>query len=422
MRPKEIIPVNSPVGESESNGRGDNTVRRKQGKTKVSRHQLEQNMKQRLFETSLAMAWLVRWAAELLSKYSCGDDGRASHGRLHGEKCTTTLVPFGESVTYFPMKTVRRDKGDPATQPGVWLGIMARAQEVLIGIKHGVIKCRIVTRLAEQERWDVEQVTVVRGTPWEAVPGRNDRRVLVAIDHRGNGVQPMDDEDDAQEQSQPHGETEEALVQFRGGPDKFHVSKRAVERYGPTEWCPAGTSIIKKGLVSGRAGANHNDICRQRITTAMGNDPQYRQLMQKHKKDDIVANVGNPKVKVEEQRGQLRKSVHKMKQKTREEVNTITKQFNQTMLQTLIAETDVAEFYSPPRIASMASKMRLRAGWSLDITTDDVDGKPWDFNDQEMRNRAVRKVLQDKPWFSIGSPLCITHSTMNQINHSRMPT
>ena len=54
-------------------------------------------------------------------------------------------------MVYFPMKTVRRDKGDPAKQPGAWLGMMARTHEILIGTKHGIIKCRIATRLAEQE-------------------------------------------------------------------------------------------------------------------------------------------------------------------------------------------------------------------------------------------------------------------------------
>ena len=38
-----------------------------------------------------------------------------------------------------------------------------------------------------------------------------------------------------------------------------------------------------------------------------------------------------------------------------------------------------------------------------------------------MRNRAARKVLRDIPWLTIGSPMCTIHSTMNQINHARMP-
>ena len=41
---------------------------------------------------------------------------------------------------------------------------------------------------------------------------------------------------------------------------------------------------------------------------------------------------------------------------------------------------DVSEVYSPPRIVAMALKFGLRAGFSLDITTDDDTGMPWDFD------------------------------------------
>ena len=91
------------------------------------------------------------------------------------------------------------------------------------------------------------------------------------------------------------------------------------------------------------------------------------------------------------------------------------------MLQTLVANMDVAESYSPPRVANMARQMGLRAGCSLDLTTQDIDGCAWDFNTLETRNRAVRRVLSDKPFLLIGSPLCIVYSTMNNINHARMP-
>ena len=59
--------------------------------------------------------------------------------------------------------------------------------------------------------------------------------------------------------------------------------------------------------------------------------------------------------------------------------------------------------------------------WSLDLTTQDEDGRYWDFTEPEMRNRAARKVLQDKPVLFIGSPMCTVYSTMNHINHAKMP-
>ena len=108
LRSKEVLLVNSPFGESESNGRVENAIRRIQEKTRVLRRQLEENIKRRIPDTSPIMAWLVRWAAELLSKYSCGDDGKSPSKRMHGEKCLIELVPFGESILYLPLKTMRR--------------------------------------------------------------------------------------------------------------------------------------------------------------------------------------------------------------------------------------------------------------------------------------------------------------------------
>ena len=68
----------------------------------------------------------------------------------------------------------------------------------------------------------------------------------------------------------------------------------------------------------------------------------------------------------------------------------------------------------------MAGAMGLRSGWSLDITTRDTDGRPRNFNEIEMRNRAVRRVIKDQPLFLIGSPMCTVFSTMNRINYVRM--
>ena len=77
----------------------------------------------------------------------------------------TPLVPFGESVFYLPLKIVKRDKGDVAQRPGIWLGVIARTQETLIGTDVGVVKCRTVTRLPDNERWNVQtSVTYERHT------------------------------------------------------------------------------------------------------------------------------------------------------------------------------------------------------------------------------------------------------------------
>ena len=143
IRPKEVMPVNSPVGESECNGRVENAIRRIQEKTRALRHALEHGIKEKTQEDAPIMAWLVRWSAELLSKYSVGDDGKSPYERMRGSQCRTPLVPFGEAVVYLPMKIVHRSKGEVAKLPGIWLGINERIEETLIGTHRGVKRAEL---------------------------------------------------------------------------------------------------------------------------------------------------------------------------------------------------------------------------------------------------------------------------------------
>ena len=73
---------------------------------------------------------------------------------------------------------------------------------------------------------------------------------------------------------------------------------------------------------------------------------------------------------------------------------------------------DVAEIYSQPRVTREAQYMGLTPGFALDLTTCDDDGRPWDFADPEMRQRARHKLKQTKPRLLIGSPMCRAFSSL----------
>ena len=131
-------------------------------------------------------------------------------------------MPFGEKVMYVPMKTVRRQKGEAAKIPGIWLGINERTEENIVGTERGVVKCRTVSRLCGGESWDKEMLMRMKGVPWNPVPGREDPRIPVAIE--GDDV--IVDDDDMKEQDMDDDEREEMQrPTFRGGPDK-HRSAR----------------------------------------------------------------------------------------------------------------------------------------------------------------------------------------------------
>eukprot|EP00973_Karenia_brevis_P000364 52380-Karenia_brevis.AAC.1 len=83
------------------------------------------------------------------------------------------------------------------------------------------------------------------------------------------------------------------------------------------------------------------------------------------------------------------------------------------------ASGGVAEIYSQPRVTEYAEEFGLRKGWALDLHTCDIDGREWDFNHLEMRQRAIQKIDEDKPMLVVLSPMCAPFSTLQNMNYAK---
>ena len=82
----------------------------------------------------------------------------------------------------------------------------------------------------------------------------------------------------------------------------------------------------------------------------------------------------------------------------------------------------VAEIYSAPRVTKTIKMMpssEVLAGFALDLTTHDVDGRAWNFDEEEMRQRARKKVDKEQPMFLIGSPFCTPYSPLQALSANR---
>ena len=80
----------------------------------------------------------------------------------------------------------------------------------------------------------------------------------------------------------------------------------------------------------------------------------------------------------------------------------------------------VSEIDSPPRVTAatkLLPELRVMPGFALDLTTCDVDGRRWDFDEKVMRERALKRVREEKPLLLIGSPMCTVFSTWQRINN-----
>jgi hypothetical protein len=82
----------------------------------------------------------------------------------------------------------------------------------------------------------------------------------------------------------------------------------------------------------------------------------------------------------------------------------------------------VSEIYSPPRVLAVAKlcpSYGILPGFALDLTTNDHDGRCWNFDEDEMRKRAWAKIEEEQPMLLIGSPMCTAFSAWQHINNSK---
>ena len=105
-RSSPTILTNSPVGESESNGRVENAIRRIQDKVRTLKEQVESEAGTSIEDMDGLMSWLVRWAGELVTKSSIGKDGKTAYERIRGQTCRRQIAQVGESVLYIPLGCV----------------------------------------------------------------------------------------------------------------------------------------------------------------------------------------------------------------------------------------------------------------------------------------------------------------------------
>ena len=80
----------------------------------------------------------------------------------------------------------------------------------------------------------------------------------------------------------------------------------------------------------------------------------------------------------------------------------------------------VSEMYSPPRVAPRACRFGFSQGASMDLTTTDENGIPWDFTCPDRRKAALAYIKQHRPLLIVGSPMCRMFSQMMRVNRKKM--
>ena len=80
----------------------------------------------------------------------------------------------------------------------------------------------------------------------------------------------------------------------------------------------------------------------------------------------------------------------------------------------------VSEVYSPPRICERARELGLDPGSSLDLTTQDEHGVPWDLSKPEIQKKAMMRIDEEKPELLVTCPMCGPFSAWQGLNYANM--
>ena len=81
----------------------------------------------------------------------------------------------------------------------------------------------------------------------------------------------------------------------------------------------------------------------------------------------------------------------------------------------------VGEAYCPARLTAVAADYGLEPAFVMDLTVvDQEDGRPWDFDDEEIQQKALKRIERDDPGIVLVSPECSPFCTLQEWNHPRM--
>ena len=135
------------------------------------------------------MPWLVKYAATLINIASVGKDSKTAYERRHGRKWKKALPIFGECIWWMRPESKGEQKLETRWEDGVYLGVVTESGEIIVGNQEGVVKVRTFSVRPQGERWKLEELEKVKGTPWEPVPGRGriEIKSRVNIDTEGGG-------------------------------------------------------------------------------------------------------------------------------------------------------------------------------------------------------------------------------------------
>ena len=190
---QDVIFEESPIGESQSNGRVERVVRTVKGHIRTMKEALDSRFQERIPLDHQVMSWLPRHAAATISRYHTGKDGRTAYERWKGRKFKKEVVEFAENVWYLKPRSRGATGFIGRWGEGVWLGIREETNEAMIATEEGMVRARTVRRKAShQERWNRNKLDKIRTAPWNVNKEvQSDEDIKIEVPGQEEEVKPV---------------------------------------------------------------------------------------------------------------------------------------------------------------------------------------------------------------------------------------
>lgn len=136
--------------------------------------QVQYNIGCALPSTHVVLQWIAMWAASVYTKYNVTSTGRTPHEIATGHRCKQPIAGIGERIHWkVPRKKEEvQDNLTSAWEDGIFFGATDRTNELIVGNKEGVFRCRDIRRMAADQRWSKEHLLEIQTSVEQYVPNR----------------------------------------------------------------------------------------------------------------------------------------------------------------------------------------------------------------------------------------------------------
>ena len=101
------------------------------------------------------LQWAGWWAAQIIYRYAIRHHGRTSYEYVTGHKTKAPITTFGEKILWRKRRhSAELNKHDSEWSEGIFIGLSCASVLVSCPPPIGIVSCRDIRRLPEQDRWD----------------------------------------------------------------------------------------------------------------------------------------------------------------------------------------------------------------------------------------------------------------------------